>query len=172
MLEQLSLNDGLTGIANRRRFDETLDCEWRRCQRNGRPLALIMISIDHFKAFNDDYGQAAGDECLKKVAMVLDSTAMRGGDLVARYGDTEFVCLLPESTVDNAAAVAEKLRQAVTDLAIRHQQSQASDRVTVSLGVASLQPGTDNDSETLVNMADHYLSEAKLSGWNRVCRGG
>ncbi|CAK0758257.1 two-component system, chemotaxis family, response regulator WspR [Azospirillaceae bacterium] len=168
ILEQISLIDGLTGIANRRRFDEVGSQEWRRSLRNATSIALILIDIDDFKKFNDLYGHVAGDECLKMVAQTIASQARRGGDLVARYGGEEFVALLTETATPEAVLVAENIRQAVASLNISHKNSSAIPFVTISLGVASLIPTPNDDLETLINMADHLLYQAKKSGRNRV----
>jgi len=168
ILADLSLMDGLTGIANRRRFDDALNKEWRRAARSGRPLAIIMIDIDFFKNFNDHYGHSAGDDCLRKVARTLNDALRRPGDLAARYGGEEFVALLPETSLDAAAEIAERLRQAVLDLDIPHAHSQAAGCVSVSLGVASAVPSGEHPPTRLVEAADVRLYEAKQAGRNRI----
>ncbi len=129
-LENLSSTDGLTGIFNRRRFDETLDREWRRANRNQSPLSLILMDIDLFKPFNDHYGHVAGDECLRRLAQVLPGCLRRASDLAARYGGEEFACLLPDTDADGADKVAGNVRDAVNELNIPHLYSAVADHVT------------------------------------------
>jgi two-component system chemotaxis family response regulator WspR len=166
VLERLSSSDGLTGIANRRRFDETFEVEWRRARRDGVPLSLILIDVDFFKRYNDHYGHLAGDDCLRKVATALASGAHRGGDLVARYGGEEFVVLLAGTDAAGAETVAETLRACVEQMSIAHARSEAADCVTISLGSATLRPD-DGDHLRLISLADGALYEAKKSGRNR-----
>ncbi|KAA0598037.1 diguanylate cyclase (GGDEF)-like protein [Azospirillum lipoferum] len=168
LLRSLSFLDGLTGIANRRRFDETMVREWRRCARSHLPLSLIILDVDHFKAYNDQYGHQAGDECLRLVAEVLSDHARRPSDLVARYGGEEFVCLLPETDGPGATRVAEGFRTAVAGRRIPHAQSPVAPHVTISLGVATLIPSPEGTPEQLAEMADQLLYRAKRSGRNRV----
>ncbi len=168
ILADLSLMDGLTGIANRRRFDEVLEKEWRRAARSERPMAIIMIDIDFFKNYNDHYGHGAGDECLRKVARALSDVLRRPGDLAARYGGEEFVALLPETSLEAAAAIAERMRQAILDLNIPHARSEAGQCVSISLGVASAAPKGDVPAARLVEEADRRLYQAKQSGRNRI----
>ncbi|MBK3774589.1 diguanylate cyclase [Azospirillum aestuarii] len=172
LLRTLSFADGLTGIANRRRFDEVLLREWRRCARVQLPLSLIMLDVDQFKPYNDHYGHQAGDECLRAVAQLLAGQMMRPGDLIARYGGEEFVCLLPETDEDGAVQVAERLRGTVADRRLPHAVSHVADHVTISLGVATAQPILDNTPDRLTQLADGLLYEAKRAGRNRVCSGG
>lgn len=169
MLERLSVLDGLTGIANRRRFDETLDHEWLRSRRQGTTMSLIMIDVDCFKAFNDNYGHAAGDECLKRVAGVLAEAVSRPGDLVARYGGEEFVVIMPETDAAGGILIAETLRRSIASLALPHAFSSAGDVVTVSVGGATVIPARHTQgAEELVKLADTRLYEAKHAGRNRV----
>ena len=168
MLQRLSVIDPLTAIANRRRFDETLGVEWRRALRQERPLALLMVDIDNFKAFNDRYGHQAGDACLQQVAEALASAASRPGDLVARYGGEEFAILLADTDAAGAMVVAEKVRQSVEDLAIPHEASQVKPVVTVSVGLAAEFPQIPSAAETLIARADAALYEAKAEGRNKV----
>lgn len=172
LLRTLSFADGLTGIANRRRFDEVLLREWRRCGRVQLPLSLIMLDVDQFKPYNDHYGHQAGDECLRAVAQLLAEQMMRPGDLIARYGGEEFVCLLPETDEDGAVQVAERLRETVADRRLPHAVSHVADHVTISLGVATARPMLDDTPERLTQLADGLLYEAKRAGRNRVCSGG
>lgn len=168
-LRELAFIDGLTGVANRRRFDDALEIEWRRCRRSGSPLAVVMIDIDHFKHYNDRYGHQAGDACLRSVADELRGRLGRSSDLVARYGGEEFVCLLPECGLEGAQAKAEDLRQAVEAMGVPHEASATSPVVTISLGVAAIAPGPEQSPEELLAAADVGLYEAKLGGRNRVC---
>ncbi len=168
-LRQQSTLDGLTGIANRRHFDEYLDVEWKRAQRDHKTLSLIMADIDVFKNYNDNYGHQAGDECLRKVAARMQLLLKRPGDLVARYGGEEFAAVLPETDLTGAVRVAEKIRTAVEALAITHAYSIVSDRVTISLGVAATIPTYDGCCEELIKKADQALYRAKQRGRNRVC---
>ena len=167
-LAALTMTDGLTEIANRRRLDLHLDAEWRRCARAQCPLSAIMVDVDHFKSFNDRYGHAAGDECLRRVAQALDSVPSRPGDLVARSGGEEFVCLLPGTDAKGALLIAERLCTAVYDLAIPHADAGADGRVTVSAGVATVEPTRDGTPEFLLKQMDDRLYEAKRTGRNRA----
>jgi diguanylate cyclase (GGDEF)-like protein/PAS domain S-box-containing protein len=168
MLQQLSSIDGLTSIANRRYFDESLEREWRRAIRKKTELSLVMIDIDHFKSFNDTYGHLSGDECIKTVAQVLNSSVNRPGDLAARFGGEEFVVMLPDTAPDGALRVASMIRATIEALQITHGGSPNNNYVTVSLGVATISPGLENDSKELVFAADQALYVAKENGRNRV----
>lgn len=168
-LKEQTAMDGLTGIANRRRFEEFFENEWKRALRDAMPISLIMADIDLFKAFNDHYGHLAGDECLIKVAQALQQAVKRPGDLVARYGGEEFIIVLPGTDQAGALVVAEELRQAVADLNIRHAYSRVSDRITVSLGVATRIPKAVDKKEKLVACADQAMYRAKQENRNRVC---
>jgi diguanylate cyclase (GGDEF)-like protein len=138
-LEAISITDGLTGIANRRRFDEALSQEYARHVRSGAELSLILLDIDHFKAFNDNYGHLAGDDCLRQIGRVIADCAARPADLAARYGGEEFACILPETDDTGAVIIAEQIRRGIQALAIPHKGSDAADCVTASLGVVTLQ---------------------------------
>lgn len=168
MLQRLSSIDGLTGIANRRYFDQYLEREWRRGVRSSTPFSLVMCDIDYFKAYNDTYGHQGGDDCLKKVAATIKSTLKRPGDLVARYGGEEFVIVMPETNVNGAAVLAESLRAGVEALGIAHANSQVNKCVTISLGVATIVPSLDSSPEELLSSADKALYRAKKEGRNRV----
>ncbi|PGH53039.1 diguanylate cyclase response regulator [Azospirillum palustre] len=168
LLRSLSFLDGLTGIANRRRFDDAMVREWRRCARSNLPLSLIILDVDHFKAYNDHYGHQAGDECLRMLAELLSDRAKRPSDLVARYGGEEFVCLLPETDGPGAVRVAEGFRTGVAECRIPHAQSPVIPYVTISLGVATVIPSADGSPEQLAEMADQLLYRAKRAGRNRV----
>ncbi len=169
-LEELSLSDSLTGIANRRHFDRRLEEEWRRCRRFGLPLAEVLLDVDSFKAYNDALGHPAGDECLRRVAGALSDRLQRAGDLLARYGGEEFVALLPGLSLADAYPVAEQLRTRVEALRIPHPGGPNA-VVTVSAGVASLVPGA-GPSSRLTSAADAALYEAKRRGRNRSVAAG
>jgi len=167
-LKEQSNLDGLTGIANRRRFDEYINLEWKRACRRGEPLSLIMIDIDHFKAYNDNYGHLAGDDCLKQVAGALRQGVNRPADLLVRYGGEEFAVILPETHPDGAAGLAETFRSIVELLGIPHDHSPILDKVTVSVGVATCYPDQSSELQGLVARADQALYRAKEAGRNRV----
>jgi diguanylate cyclase (GGDEF)-like protein/PAS domain S-box-containing protein len=166
-LKELSETDTLTGIANRRRFDEMLEREFRRCQRSKAELSLLFIDIDKFKSFNDSYGHAAGDDCIRQVALALAANLKRPADLVARYGGEEFAVLLPETSTGNAEQVAEGLRQAVLDLALPHQGN-THGCVTISIGVAGGRCDARTPTASMLTAADGALYVAKKQGRNRV----
>ena len=161
-LHRISTTDPLTGTANRRQFDDALDLEWRRGARGKTPLTLMMIDIDAFKAFNDAFGHQAGDECLRKVAAVLQERFHRAGDLVARYGGEEFAVLIAGVAREHAARIAESLRANVEQTPVEQRQ------VTISIGVATLIPDREHDPHVLVRAADEALYTAKNEGRNRV----
>ena len=167
-LRELALTDTLTGVANRRSFDERLKAEWRRCQRSQSPIALIMIDVDHFKQYNDNLGHQAGDDCLSTVSAAMKDCLMRPADMLARYGGEEFAVLLPETGLGQAMRKAEDLGHAVQELAIPHPSSDAGPVVTISRGVAALVPSTDVQARELVRLADEMLYEAKRKGRNRT----
>lgn len=169
LLRAQALTDGLTGVANRRRFDDALQLEWRRCLRRRAPLAVLMIDIDHFKQFNDCYGHQAGDRCLRAVGEALQASFRRPYDLVARYGGEEFVCLMPECSLTDARTMAEEAVLAVRRLAIPHERSPTAPVVTISAGIATCVPGEPGEApERLMQRADAALYEAKRQGRNRV----
>ena len=167
-LVRQTLTDSLTGIPNRRRFDEVLGSEWSRALRYETPVSLLMIDIDFFKFYNDTYGHQAGDEILKKVAQILVGSVKRPGDLAARYGGEEFVVLLPGTDAPNAGIFAENLRREVEELRLEHRRSRISSWLTISIGCASLVPRKDKDPEDLIQLADKALYMAKETGRNRV----
>lgn len=170
LLREMAFIDGLTGVANRRRFDEQLQVEWRRCGRTRQPLALIMADVDFFKHFNDTYGHQRGDDCLHAIATVLKSGLRRPGDLVARYGGEEFVCLLPETSLAGAMDVAGTLERAVRAVGMEHADSTVAPVVTISLGVACQVPDRLHAADSLVMAADARLYLAKQTGRGRaVC---
>lgn len=169
-LSRLSSVDGLTGIPNRRVFDDTLVREWRRAERRNAPLSLLLLDIDHFKEYNDCYGHQAGDDCLRAVAGSLDRALRRSSDLAARYGGEEFVIVLPETDAEGARNVAENVLEIVRGLGIEHARSQTASRVTISIGVATAIPARDDDSgwKKLLGSADAALYQAKDNGRNRI----
>jgi diguanylate cyclase (GGDEF)-like protein len=169
-MRELTLTDALTGVANRRSFNDAIDNEWRRCGRAQAPLSVIMVDIDHFKRYNDAYGHQAGDACLVQVADAMRSCAGRPPDLLARYGGEEFIILLPQVGAQGAETVAKRILAAVRALAIPHRMSPASETVTVSLGIATALPGEGScDGDGLVRTADNALYQAKEAGRNGYC---
>jgi diguanylate cyclase (GGDEF)-like protein/PAS domain S-box-containing protein len=167
-LRELSSVDGLTGIANRRTFDEVLAREWARALRDGLPLSLVMTDIDHFKLYNDSYGHVTGDDCLQRVASAINRCANRSSDLVARYGGEEFAAVLPDAAATTGATLAEKMRASVAALALPHGTSETAAFVTISVGVATMIPRWTAHASDLVAAADRALYQAKDSGRNRV----
>ncbi len=170
MLLRLSRLDGLTGVTNRRQFDDYLDQEWRRALRENMPLSLVMLDIDGFKDYNDAHGHQAGDECLKQVAGAISRALNRPGDLVARYGGDEFVMILPGTPAEGAMRVAETMREKVQSLGLSRSNHSLKECVTISLGVATLYPSRDTSPSILVAAADQALYQAKQSGRNRVAQ--
>ncbi len=164
----LSTTDGLTGVANRRRFDEVLEFEWRRAQRTGDELMLVMVDVDWFKAYNDHYGHQAGDECLRRVARLLEAHAQRAGDLVARYGGEEFAFIISAPQPGDAEHFARNLLAAMTAADLPHEASPLG-RVTLSIGIATLFPAGDSGADKLLLRADAALYRAKSAGRNRYC---
>ncbi|KJS87028.1 MAG: hypothetical protein JM58_05840 [Peptococcaceae bacterium BICA1-8] len=167
-LNLLSSIDGLTGIANRRRFDEYFNSECKRAQRNFTFLSLIMIDIDYFKAFNDTYGHQAGDECLKTVATALNNILKRPGDLICRYGGEEFAVILPDVHQEGALAVAENMRTHIESLCIEHKHSKVCTYLTISIGVVCAPPGQLSSAKDLIISADTALYRSKHEGRNKV----
>lgn len=166
-LEEMSRTDGLTKVANRRYFNETLEKEWRKGIRTGKPLGVILMDVDHFKRYNDHYGHLMGDECLKQVAAALSASFPRAGDLVARYGGEEFAVILPDTGSD-VAQVAERAREAIASVKIEHVKSDVVPYVTVSIGACSVVPSEAIAPNKLVDSADQGLYMAKENGRNRV----
>jgi diguanylate cyclase (GGDEF)-like protein len=169
-LEALASIDGLSGLANRRSFDARLHTEWKRATELKRPVALMMIDVDHFKLFNDNYGHLEGDQCLRVIAETLSAAATQNGDFAARYGGEEFVVLLPDTDLGAALETAARLRHTVAALAIAHRFAPCG-HVTVSIGVAALTPSAANSPEDLLGAADGGLYAAKRSGRNTICAG-
>lgn len=165
-LEQLATRDGLTGLANRRCFDDTLQAEWSRAMRQKQPLSLLMVDVDNFKAYNDANGHLGGDECLKRIATAVASE-MRANDLVARYGGEEFAVILPNQALKGAAIVAERIRARVEQLRLPNRFSRDG-RITVSIGAATALASSEADASELVAIADAALYRAKHMGRNRI----
>lgn len=167
-LEKMSYEDGLTGVANRRMFDETLHSEWNRMLRSQSPLSIIMLDIDYFKHYNDHYGHQEGDKCLKTVAEILQGEVKRSSDLIARYGGEEFIILLPETTEEDAKALALECCNAIRKAKIPHKRSTITEIVTVSVGVGSATPSRNCKPEAIIKMADNMLYKAKNNGRNQI----
>lgn len=169
-LQQLSRVDALTGLFNRRHFQEYLHNLWQRARHEGSEVSIIMMDVDHFKGYNDRYGHPAGDECLRQVAAVMESSLRQPGDMVARYGGEEFIAVLPNTTLPVALQAAERLRKAVEALSMRHEASATLPVVTVSLGVACSNAAAPSVTpDTLISRADRALYDAKRQGRNQVC---
>jgi diguanylate cyclase (GGDEF)-like protein len=172
-LTTLSMRDPMTGIANRRMFDETLKQEWRRAMRDQTPISVILADVDHFKNYNDTHGHQHGDQCLIAVAAVLQGQMQRPGDLAARYGGEEFVIVLPDTDEDGARHMAETLRQSVLDLRMEHGASETGPFVTISLGTVTMVPSLDegdNGMDQLLGRADQALYLAKKAGRNQTAQ--
>jgi diguanylate cyclase (GGDEF)-like protein len=167
-LQNLAAIDGLTGIANRRTLDDKLSNEWRCCLRMAAPLAFVLIDVDYFKRYNDAYGHQKGDDCLRAVANVISLATFRPADLVGRYGGEEFAVIMPNTPLDGAVAVAERICLAIRQREIPHTQSEVGPFLTISLGVSVLVPNSASRPAQLVEEADKALYRAKHSGRNRV----
>ena len=165
--ELMALTDSLTRLPNRRRLDQVIQGEWQRCVRSRQSLSFIMIDIDYFKLYNDRYGHLAGDACLRKVGEALDKTQRRGADFLARYGGEEFAVVLPDTDLDGAEIVAERLKRAISSLDILHEGSSTQRCVTISLGVATVIPRVESSPSLLIEGADEALYAAKNQGRNR-----
>ena len=168
-LQRLASIDSLTQLANRRRFDEHLNLEWRRMLREQKPLSLILCDVDYFKKYNDFHGHQLGDNCLKDVAQTINKSIRRPGDLAARYGGEEFVVILPNTNAEGALCVAEAIRNSLEEIKVPHGRSQVSEYVTLSLGVSSIYPTEGQLAEHLIKQADEALYKAKKQGRNRCC---
>ncbi|WP_020206916.1 MULTISPECIES: response regulator [Cupriavidus] len=167
-LQRLTNSDGLTGLSNRRYFDEYLGAEWRRAAREQSQLALLMIDVDSFKAYNDTYGHVAGDEVLRRVAGVIRENCTRPADLPARFGGEEFAMILPATSPGGARLLAEKVRRAIESMQVPHSGSQVGPCVTVSIGGTAIVPGQDEPFSRLIEIADAGLYQAKRNGRNQV----
>jgi diguanylate cyclase (GGDEF)-like protein len=169
LLRQMVFIDGLTGVYNRRYFDERLALEFHRAKRNGSMLSLMVVDVDYFKRYNDCYGHLAGDEALRAVAATLRGQLKRPGDLVSRYGGEEFACILPETDLAGALCLAQEMEAAVRAAQIAHARSDVCAQLTVSLGVASWRPQGNRLAEELIVAADQQLYLAKSKGRGRAC---
>ena len=167
-LRSLAMLDGLTGVANRRKFESGLASAWAHACRDSLPLSLVMIDVDFFKRYNDRYGHQEGDTCLRRVAMALSASLNRPYDMLARYGGEEFVCILPGADLDGALRIAQRLQNAVSELGIEHAASEIAGHVTISLGVASTIPASAQNPGALVLAADERLYEAKQKGRGQI----
>jgi PAS domain S-box/diguanylate cyclase (GGDEF) domain len=167
-LEELSFKDGLTGVANRRRFDAIMELEWTNARRNKQPLSLVMLDIDYFKQYNDHYGHLEGDQCLKRVAGILGMAATRARDFVARFGGEEFVLVLPETDENAALKVAERCRELIANEQIAHLQSGIGAVLTVSMGVGNTIPAHGDELLPFVETVDKRLYQAKQRGRNTI----
>jgi diguanylate cyclase (GGDEF)-like protein len=168
LLRKLVFLDGLSGVFNRRYFDQQFATEWSRAARSGSPLSLVLLDVDFFKAFNDRYGHQSGDDCLRRIAVTLKVPLKRPADLVARYGGEEFACILPDTPFDVAMAIAGELEQLVRGLSIPHDQSAAAPVVTISVGVACRTTESAGDAPDLLALADQQLYKAKNTGRAKV----
>ena len=168
ILSRLSHTDGLTGIPNRREFDSYLQREWFRALRSRKHLSILMMDVDFFKRYNDCYGHTPGDDCLKKVAASIHASLLRPADLAARYGGEEFACILPDTDGGGAKRLAQNILENIRMLKIRHEDSEVSEFVTVSIGMASMIPDKGTEPVELTRQADNALYNAKASGRNRV----
>lgn len=169
LLRNLVFLDGLSGVYNRRYFDQQLGVEFARAARNDTPLSLIMVDVDHFKLYNDRYGHQAGDDCLRQVALALKSGLRRPADLLARYGGEEFACILPETGFEDALAIAQEMERTVRAQKIPHSSSPVDGVVSASLGLATRVSPVAGDAAALVGLADAQLYQAKQTGRGRVC---
>ncbi|MBU2874654.1 diguanylate cyclase [Marinobacter salexigens] len=167
-LQRLAQFDGLTGLANRRSFDQALNAEWQRLTKLQEPLGLIMLDVDAFKPFNDHYGHQAGDQVLEQVANAINLQMQRKHDLASRYGGEEFACILPHTDKKGVCSIAEGIRAAVYGLHIPHRTSTVAPWLTVSIGATSITPDTESSLESLIAVADQCLYEAKNKGRNQV----
>lgn len=167
-LEEFSYKDGLTGVANRRMFDSTLEMEWSNARLNNQPLSVIMLDIDYFKQYNDHYGHIQGDDCLKRVAQILSATAIRSRDFCARFGGEEFVIVLPETDAIDAKKVAERCHQLIIKEQILHEKSAVSQILTMSIGVNTVTPEIDENALAFIHEVDRRLYQAKQKGRNCI----
>lgn len=167
-MARLSREDGLTTLANRRHFNETLAREWAVAEREQQPISLVFVDVDHFKAYNDTYGHLDGDKVLASVGRALKTVAKRPADMAARYGGEEFVLLLPNTDIDGSLEVAREVLNAIDALAIPHKSSKAARHVSVSIGLSTIVPGSGNSISTLIDQADEGVYAAKKAGRHRI----
>ena len=167
-LKLIALMDGLTGVSNRRHFDNTINLEWRRAMRNSKPISLIIVDVDYFKDYNDLYGHLTGDSCLQKIARTIKDSNRRAGNFAARYGGEEFVIILPDTNAEGAYFFAESLREKIENLNIEHKNSKVGKNVTVSMGVSTAVAKKGSTHDKLLSLADKALYEAKRGGRNRL----
>ncbi len=167
-LRSIALTDGLTGIANRRKFDETLQTDWKQCARMQQPLSLLLIDVDFFKKYNDRFGHQVGDSCLQIVAATVKNSLNRPYDLAARYGGEEFSCILPDTDQAGATHIAEQILSNIRALKIDHPDSASNQIVTVSIGVATIKPNIDSTVNVLIECADQQLYQSKNDGRGRI----
>jgi len=168
VLKRLTGIDGLTGIANRRSLDEQLQFEWEACLRSRKPVTVLLLDVDDFKRYNDSYGHLRGDACLTRIAETLESCVQKPNDFVARYGGEEFAALLPDTTIEGGAKVAERMRLAVRELRMAHEQSRHGAYVSISIGIGTVVPSADGSVKDVLERADRALYEAKSKGRDRV----
>jgi diguanylate cyclase (GGDEF)-like protein len=169
LLRKLVFLDGLTGVFNRRYFDQQIATEWARASRSNAPLSLVLLDVDFFKLFNDQYGHQAGDDALRVVSHALKACLRRPADLVARYGGEEFGCILPETSYEDALQMAHELERRVRELAVPHAGSSAAGVITISVGLATRTGAVEGDVSNLIGLADSMLYKAKRSGRACVC---
>lgn len=167
-LENISMKDGLTGVPNRRRMDEYLEQEWKRSKRKNKPISLLMLDIDHFKLYNDNYGHSEGDECLKKVASAIEDSLSRPADMAARFGGEEFACILPETDEQGAKLIAKRVQENIKKMNIPHEYSPIDSLVTLSIGIAATVPDESATVQKFLKSADQMLYKAKKSGRNQT----
>jgi len=169
LLRKLAFLDGLSGVFNRRYFDQQIGIEWARAARNNLPLSLILLDVDYFKLYNDRYGHQAGDDALRLIAITLKACLRRPADLVARYGGEEFACILPETSYEDALLLAQDLERKIRDKHIVHEDSDVCPFITISVGLATREPNTPSDVQSLIGLADELLYQAKHTGRGHVC---
>lgn len=167
-LEELSYQDGLTGVANRRMFDTVMEREWSDARRQQRPLSLIILDIDYFKQYNDHYGHLQGDECLRRVAQTLLTASTRTRDFLGRFGGEEFILILPDTDAQSATSVAERCRNLILEQHIEHERSGIGEKLTISAGVATIVPSASSDRVEFLELVDKRLYRAKQQGRNRI----
>jgi diguanylate cyclase (GGDEF)-like protein len=169
LLRKLVFLDGLSGVFNRRYFDQQIAIEWARSVRSNSPLSILLVDVDYFKLYNDRYGHQAGDDALRMIAVTLKSGLRRPADLVARYGGEEFACVLPDTSFEDAMSLAKDLEEKIRAAAIPHEKSTVDKVITISAGLATREGNTDGDAPALIGLADNLLYVAKQSGRGRVC---